>query len=76
VRVVNLDGVVDRTSLEARGEGRTMDQLRRREVDWVIDWTETPGLPVDGDLGPVELQYRIPDVQSWDLPWNLFKVQK
>ena len=76
VRVVNLDGVVDRTSLQARREGRTIDQLRRRQVDWLLDWTELPGMPVDGDLSAVKLQYQIPDIQTWDLRWYLFRVHR
>ncbi len=53
-----------------------MDQLRRRQVDWLLDWTERPGMPVDGDLSAVKLQYQIPDIQTWDLHWNLFRVQR
>jgi hypothetical protein len=74
VTVVNLDGVIDRTVLAARRDGRLGDELRRRHIQWVIDWEMTAGLPGDGDLrlGPPR---EIPGIQTWGSTWYLFKVE-
>jgi hypothetical protein len=74
ITVVNLDGVIDRSVLAARRDGRLGDELRRRHVDWVIDWETTAGLPADGELhlGPPQ---EIPGIRTWGSKWYLFKVE-
>jgi hypothetical protein len=74
-QVVVLDGVVDRTALEARQTGRMGEELRQRGVDWVLDWVTTAGLPGDGDLG-LEAPQEIPEIQTWGRRWYLFKVKE
>lgn len=74
ITVVNMDGIVDRTTLAARQEGRLGEALQERQVDWVIHWTPKPGFPPDGDLSLLHYQQPITDVQTWDFQWHLFKV--
>jgi hypothetical protein len=74
VTIVNLDGVIDRSVLAARRAGRLGDELRRRDVDWVIDWETIAGLPADGELR-LEAAREIPGVQTWGSKWYLFKVK-
>jgi hypothetical protein len=73
VQVVVLDGVVDRTALQARREGRLGELIRERNILWVLDWETTAGLPSDGlqNLGPPQ---HIPGIQTWGASWYRFEV--
>ncbi len=72
-QVVVLDGVVDRTALQARETGQVGEELRQRGISWVLDWTTTAGLPGDGDLR-LEAPQEIPEIS--DLGQALVSVSR
>jgi hypothetical protein len=76
VRIFNLDGVVDRTALAARREGRLGAELQRRDGHWLLDWENPPGLASDNIRDVVRLQRPLPpEVKSWGVSWYLFRVE-
>jgi hypothetical protein len=74
VRVVNLDGVVDREALTARRTGRVLEYARQRNASWIIDWESRAGMPTDGEIFTLRPYQQIPDIQTWGNQWYLFKV--
>jgi hypothetical protein len=76
VRIFDLDGVVDRTALAARREGRLGAELQRRDGHWLLDWNNPPGLASDNIRDMVRLQRPLPpEVKSWGASWYLFRVE-
>ena len=78
LRVVNLDGVVNRECYDAMREGRMLDYLRRAGVRDLVWQDDIEFLSRETRRGPpatVTRIRRIEGFETWGAPWYLYRVE-
>jgi hypothetical protein len=75
IQVVDLDGIIDHSIIQARRNSQLGTAIYERGVDWVLHWDIKPGYSADGDLSMLKLDRAIPGIYSWNRQWYLFKVE-
>ncbi len=80
LRVINLDGVVNRAGFEALVEGRMMDYIREANIDYVIGWNLNMyyicGRSRNYNESELEWIMQINDFTSWTHFWHVYRVQR
>lgn len=78
LKVVNLDGVVNKACYESLVENRNMDYIRRSGVQYVIGWPENIEFLEKHSAGfrkhDLQLVRKVEGFQSWGSEWYLFRV--
>lgn len=79
LRIVNLDGVVNRSCYEALVEHRVMDYIRRSKIEYVVGWRNNLDFLERHSAGFTDHDWewirKIEGVRSWGEDWYLAKVR-
>jgi hypothetical protein len=80
LRVVNLDGVVNRACYDSLVARRNIDYILDERIDYVLGWPNNIGFihlfsdrPVDPFLVPLG---PVPGIKSWGNEWLLYRVRR
>jgi hypothetical protein len=78
MKVLNLDGVVSRSCYDALVEGRGMEYIKRRRVQYVLGWAVNVKFMIQQsetfDPEELKVEKEIKGFRTWGRPWYLFRV--
>lgn len=80
LKVINLDGVVNKACHQALVRKRGLDYIRRRGIEYVIGWKSNIEYITDGATAQQRSEVldslgEIKGFRSWGIAWSLYKVK-
>lgn len=78
LKVINLDGVVNRKCYESLVENRNMDYIRQEKIDHIIGWPSNFSLiqlkSANFKNSDLTIRGRVGEFKTWGVEWTLAKV--